>query len=106
MRYPSGETTAWPTGPEVWFFGNPPEAGVAPNVQVQDRLYRDGLDDAFAILNAPAVVVGGSVWSLYRLLADGRAPNADGLTGELFDLVCIDEASQLVLSHGLWALRA
>ena len=95
---------AWPTGPEVWFFGNPPEAGVAPNVQVQDRLYRDGLDDAFAVLNAPAVVVGGSVWSLYRLLADGRAPNADGLTGELFDLVCIDEASQLVLSHGLLGL--
>ncbi|MEY9699493.1 hypothetical protein ABIE71_002236 [Bradyrhizobium diazoefficiens] len=95
---------AWLDGPQVWFFGNKPEAGVAPNVRVQDRLYGDGLDDAFSVLNASAVVVGGSVWSLYRLLAAGRAPNADGLTGELFDLICIDEASQLVLSHGLLAL--
>jgi hypothetical protein len=95
---------AWPAGPEVWFFGNPPDAGMAPRVEVQSRLYGDGLDDAFAVLNAPAVVVGGSVWSLYRLLADGRAPNADGLTGELFDLVCIDEASQMVLGHGLLGL--
>ncbi|AZO73511.1 AAA domain-containing protein [Mesorhizobium sp. M1D.F.Ca.ET.043.01.1.1] len=95
---------AWSAGPEVWFFGNTPEAGVASNVRVQDRLYGDGLDNAFSVLNAPAVVVGGSVWSLYRLLAADRAPNADGLTGELFDLVCIDEASQLVLSHGLLGL--
>jgi hypothetical protein len=95
---------AWPGGPEVWFFGPPPEAGVAQHVRVQDRLYRDGLDDAFNVLTAPALVMGGSVWSLYRLLADGRAPNADGLTGELFDLVCIDEASQMVLGHGLLGL--
>ena len=38
---------AWPAGPEVWFFGNPPEAGLASSVEVQNRLYGDGLDDAF-----------------------------------------------------------
>jgi hypothetical protein len=95
---------AWPGGPDIWFFGNPPEAAMSGNVQVQDRLFRDGLDDAFNILTAPALVVGGSVWSLYRLLADGRGPSADGLTAEFFDLVCIDEASQMVLGHGLLGL--
>lgn len=95
---------AWPGGPDIWFFGNPPEAAMSGNVQIQDRLYRDGLDDALNILAAPALVVGGSVWSLYRLLADGRGPNADGLTAEFFDLVCIDEASQMVLGHGLLGL--
>jgi hypothetical protein len=95
---------AWPGGPEVWFLGNPPEAGLSAGVQVQDRLYRDGLDQAFDTLAPQAAVVGGSVWSLYRLLDSGRGPNADGLTAELFDLVCIDEASQMVLGHGLLAL--
>jgi hypothetical protein len=95
---------AWPGGPAVWFFGNPPEAGLSRNVQVHDRLYRDGLDQAFELLDVQALVVGGSVWSLYRLLSDGRSPSADGLTAELFDLVCIDEASQMVLGHGLLGL--
>lgn len=95
---------AWPGGPEVWFLGNPPETGLSAGVQVQDRLYRDGLDQAFDTLVPQAAVVGGSVWSLYRLLDSGRGPNADGLTAELFDLVCIDEASQMVLGHGLLAL--
>lgn len=95
---------AWPGGPEVWFLGNPPEAGLSDGVQVQGRLYRDGLDRAFETLDPPAAVVGGSVWSLFRLLSSGRASNADGLTAELFDLVCIDEASQMVLGHGLLAL--
>jgi hypothetical protein len=95
---------AWPCGPEVWFLGNPPEAPLSAGVQVQDRLYRDGLDRAFDTLVPQAAVVGGSVWSLYRLLVSGRGQNADGLTAELFDLVCIDEASQMVLGHGLLAL--
>ena len=95
---------AWPGGPEVWFLGNPPEAPLSPGVQVQDRLYRDGLDRAFDTLTPSAAVVGGSVWSLYRLLSSGRGANADGLTAELFDLVCIDEASQMVLGHGLLAM--
>ncbi len=95
---------AWPSGPEVWFLGNPPEEDLSAGVQVQDRLYRDGLDRAFDTLVPQAVVVGGSVWSLYRLLATGRGPNADGLTAELFDLICIDEASQMVLGHGLLGL--
>jgi hypothetical protein len=95
---------AWPGGPDVWFLGNPPEGGLSDGVQVQDRLYRDGLDRAFDTLDPQAVVIGGSIWSLYRLLESGRAPNADGLTAELFDLICIDEASQMVLGHGLLAL--
>src|SRR3546814_15445159 len=48
--------------------------------------------------------MGGSIWSLYRLLGRDDAGGDDPFTAELFDLVCIDEASQMVLSHGLMAI--
>lgn len=92
----------WPDGPEVWFFGNPPGAGLSDSVQVQPRLNgAAAVRDALDVLAQETVVVGGSIWSLYRLLESRQAPGADGLTAELFDLVCIDEASQMVLGHGL-----
>lgn len=95
---------AWPGGPEVWFLGNPPGAGLSNSVQVQPRLNgAAAIRDALDVLSRDAVVVGGSIWSLYRLLESRQAPGADGLTAELFDLVCIDEASQMALGHGLMA---
>ena len=58
---------------------------------------------ALADLQAEAVVTGGSIWSLFRLLGRPDA-GGDGFSADLFDLVCIDEASQMVLGHGLMAL--
>src|SRR3546814_19459066 len=48
--------------------------------------------------------MGGSIWSLYRLLGRDDAGGDVPFTAELFDLVCIAEASQMVLSHGLMAI--
>lgn len=93
----------WSDGPEVWFFGGAPGAGLSSSVQVQPRLNGAGLQAALSVLGQDAVIVGGSIWSLFRILESGRAANADGLTAELFDLVCVDEASQMVLAHGLLA---
>lgn len=94
---------AWPQGPEIWFFGNAPGAGLSPSVEVQARLNGAGLRAALDVLTQEAVIVGGSIWSLFKILESGRAGGADGLTANLFDLVCVDEASQMVLAHGLLA---
>ena len=67
-------------------------------------LDRGDEDALIAELNSGRAVVGGTIWSLYRLLTSGRVPTGDGSTAPLFDLVCIDEASQMVLGHGLLAL--
>src|SRR3546814_4557567 len=48
--------------------------------------------------------MGGSIWSLYRLLGRDDAGGDDPFPAELFALVVIDEASQMVLSHGLMAI--
>lgn len=94
----------WPGGPDIHFFGTAPSAGLDNGIRHRDRLYAKGIAAAFDDLAAPGVIVGGSIWSLYRLLDSEQAPDAQGLTASLFDLICIDEASQLVLGHGLLAL--
>jgi hypothetical protein len=81
--------------------------GVAPPVGLSDRveaLGRDGEERAASAIADGQVVLGGTIWSLYRLLTSGAIAGAEGPTAPLFDLVCIDEASQMVLGHGLMAL--
>jgi hypothetical protein len=60
--------------------------------------------DAVPLLDQPHMVMGTTSWSLYKLIDKARHPAADGLTAPLFDLVCIDEASQMVVSQGLMCL--
>lgn len=88
---------------ETHFVGQGPAAGLSPLVQHRTEIYGDNAVAALQDLQAPAVVMGGSIWSLSRLMARPEA-GGDGFTAELFDLVCIDEASQVVLGHGLMAL--
>lgn len=57
------------------------------------------VDDAATLLSADHVVLGMTVWGLNRLLTAQGAP-----TAKVFHLTCIDEASQIVLSHGLMAI--
>jgi hypothetical protein len=87
--------------PRPIFFGEPPTAGLSNRVDCVG-----GGDEArlLAALASERAVVGATVWSLYRLLSSGLAPGADGPTAPLFDLICIDEASQMVLGQGLMAL--
>ncbi|MGS0649090.1 AAA domain-containing protein [Komagataeibacter melomenusus] len=91
--------------PAPLFYGTPPDDGVAENVVAVPH------DEDIRVIKAIGsndTVIGGTIWSLYRLInRPGRLPramNPNGPTAELFDLICIDEASQMVLSHGLMAL--
>lgn len=87
--------------PAPIYFGAPPSGGLAPGVQVFGR--GDEADLAQEIASGRAVI-GATIWSLYRLISSGVLPTVDGPTAPLFDLVCIDEASQMVLGQGLMAL--
>lgn len=80
-------------GFDVRFLGRPPANGLAAGVTAVEP------GDAADLFAAEACVVGCTVWGLNRALVGLGGP-----TGEVFHLVCIDEASQLVLSHGLMAL--
>lgn len=88
---------------DVRYVGAGPPAGLSGLVEHRERLSASEADAALADLQAPYVVMGGSIWSLARLTAR-KAAGGDGFTADLFDLVCIDEASQMVVSHGLMAL--
>ncbi|MER8772644.1 AAA domain-containing protein [Mesorhizobium sp. M0960] len=87
--------------PRPFYYGAPPAAGLSDGVVVLGRGDEDELLDA---IGSGRAVVGATIWSLYRLLTGGGVPSANGPTAPLFDLICIDEASQMVLGHGLMAL--
>ena len=87
------------------FLGNGPATGLSPLVHYRQSTAKKELSAALRDDLAPDVVVmGASVWSLYKLLQHPESGTADGFTASLFDLVCIDEASQLVLGQGLMAM--
>ncbi len=83
------------------YFGEPPAAGLAAHVV---QVGRGEANDLIARLTKGECVSGMTIWSLWALLRGGRLPGGDGPTAPVFDLVCIDEASQMVLGHGLMAL--
>lgn len=89
------------SAPPPIYYGAAPGAGLSPGVSLVGR--GDEQDVAAAIASNHAVV-GATIWSLYRLIKANILPGADGPTAPIFDLVCIDEASQMVLGQGLMAL--
>lgn len=90
-----------PNAPRPIYYGAPPAGGLSGGIELLDRGDESDLIQSLATGRA---VVGATIWSLYRLLASGLAPGADGPTAPLFDLICIDEASQMVVGQGLMAL--
>jgi AAA domain len=90
-----------PNAPPPLYIGTPPPGGLSDAVE---QLGRDADARAPAAIAEGDVVLGGTIWSLYRMLDTQSVDGAEGPTAPLFDLVCIDEASQLVLGHGLLAL--
>jgi hypothetical protein len=79
--------------PRVAFVGREPTSPLAPGVEHLD------VDDAADLLTEDYAVAGMTVWGLNRLIAA-----QGGFTGAFFHLTCVDEASQMVLSHGLMAI--
>src|SRR3546814_20951810 len=65
----------WPAGFDVHFFGSAPPAGLSPQIKHRASLYNREGASALADLRADAIVMEGSIWSLYRLLGReiGRA---------------------------------
>lgn len=84
--------------PRLAYLGNAPT-----NLDTHIERLTDS-DAQKALEDAGGVVLGATTWGLYRLLDGGGFPGSDGPTAPLFDLVCIDEASQMVLAQGLMAL--
>lgn len=89
-----------PDLPAPIYMGAEPPGGLSDLVQ---RVGRDTGQPLEAI-NCGTVVLGGTVWSLHRMLNSEAIKGAEGPTAPLFDLICIDEASQMVLAHGLMTL--
>lgn len=79
--------------PRIAFIGREPPNTLAPGIEHLD------VDDAADLLNEDYAILGCTVWGLNRLI-EGQG----GFTGQYFHLTCIDEASQMVLSHGLMAI--
>jgi hypothetical protein len=62
-------------------------------------------DDDFATwLAREQVVVGMTTWGVYRALSKGLYGGESTLDAEVFDLVCLDEASQMKVGQALMAL--
>ncbi|MGV3524208.1 MAG: AAA domain-containing protein [Candidatus Sericytochromatia bacterium] len=60
--------------------------------------------DAVSLLKNKYMVLGATIWQVYNCLARENLPGGHQrgqLVANLFDLICIDEASQMFLSHGL-----
>ncbi|UKJ75443.1 AAA domain-containing protein [Azospirillum brasilense] len=86
------------------FAGTPPPGGLSSGIEERGDTGPAGLATVIADLEQPHLVLGASVWSLFKLLETGKLPHAEPLRAPVFDLICIDEASQMPLGHGLMAL--
>lgn len=89
-----------PDAPAPIFYGDPPSSGLSAGVV---QIARGDEMQLAAALASGRAVIGATIWSLYRLVGSGAVPSDDGFTAPLFDLICIDEASQMVLGQGLMA---
>lgn len=82
----------------VGYLGDPPrEINGVKRVRVKEA-------DKF--LDNECVVLGATSWGLFKMLTheDIDFEESEGFAAPIFDLVCIDEASQMVVSQGLISL--
>lgn len=77
---------------ELCWLGRAPDQSLPEAVQVVDG-------PPGRLFEAEQLVVGATTWSLYKAI--DALPRGEGPTAPLFDLVCIDEASQMVVGQGL-----
>ena len=82
-----------------WGVGGPP-AGV----EQIDLSTSGGKATIREALSGGPVIIGGTIWKLSQAIEKGHLGKRLGATASVFDLVAIDEASQMPLAHGLQAL--
>lgn len=93
-----------PSPPDVVYLGSQPGSGLNPAIRHISFRQRDASAEAWETLESEHLIVGCSVWALNKLLNAGQPATTEGPTSPLFHLICIDEASQMVVSNGLMAL--
>jgi ATP-dependent exoDNAse (exonuclease V) alpha subunit len=93
-----------PSPPDVVYLGSQADGGLNPAIRHISFRQRGATAEAWEALHSDHQVVGSSVWALNKPLVAGDPTVTDGPTSPLFHLVCIDEASQMVVSNGLMAL--
>lgn len=86
------------------YFGNTPAGGLSTDILRLPVGGRTTIERVWEELENPLLVAGCSIWALNKILGGTDDTRSDGFTAPLFDLVCIDEASQMVVGHGLMAL--
>lgn len=64
------------------------------------------LEDFAELVRSEHVVVGMTTWSLFKVLDRGWHGGPSTLSAELFDTLCVDEASQMRVAQGLMSLAA
>lgn len=95
-----------PSRPEVVYLSRGRVDGLPDSVSCVDLRTTGAVADLRARLAQPCVILAGTVWGLHSALAEGCFPGGAAPTSPYFDLVATDEASQMVLGHGLMALAA
>lgn len=90
--------------PLICYFGNTPAGGLSTEILRLPVGGRSAIKRAWEELETPQLVTGCSIWALNKILGGTDDHRSDGFTAPLYDLVCIDEASQMVVGHGLMAL--
>lgn len=91
-------------GISVAFIGNAPDARMHEGIAMLPLKGRADSEKARAYLEAQHLFCAMNGWQMAKLIARGGLPECDGLTARIFDLILIDEASQMPVSHGLMAL--
>jgi ATP-dependent helicase YprA (DUF1998 family) len=92
------------SGIPMLFCGSAPEEAFPESVETFAINRREDQDAVWERLRQSHVIAGLTTWSLYRLISDCEQQGREGPTLPLFDLVCIDEASQMMVAQGLMAL--
>lgn len=95
-----------PSRPTIIYLARGRAPALPDGVACVDLAATGGVADLRGHLAQPSVIIAGTVWGLNAALAAGCFPGGASPTSPFFDLVAIDEASQLVLGHGLMALAA
>lgn len=81
--------------------------GYTGDMVLPDGISTSGLRDAKEILDHDAAVVGCTTWGVAKMLANQAVPHAiDDYCADGFDLVLLDEASQMPVAQALMALAA
>jgi hypothetical protein len=89
------------TNPNLYYFSNDEKSALkSASISVINEP-----SDEISVLQQNHAIIGCTSWKLYKILnGKNDLPEKEGPTAPIFDLICIDEASQMVIGQGLLSL--